>query len=141
MSYYRSAHPSEVALLQGVNSCLRSRDFWTRHFVPHLHSFVIRPRYDGVVQVVVLWDVHNVEHVARHGVTPNEVEEVVRTDKARWFTDDTVRLGRLVVLGPTTTGRLLVVVLDRPAPSGVAYCVTARPMSPRERQDYERASE
>jgi uncharacterized protein len=93
------------------------------------------------VQVVVLWDVRNVGHIARHGVTPNEVEEVVRTDKARWFTDDTVRLGRLVVLGPTTTGRFLVIVLDRPTPSGVAYCVTARPMSPRERQDYERADE
>jgi len=89
----------------------------------------------------VPWDVHNVEHIARHGVRPKEVEEVVNADQARWFTDDTVRPGRLVVLGPATTGRLLVIVLDRPTPSGVAYWVTARPMSACERQDYERANE
>ena len=90
------------------------------------------PSYEQIrwaVQVVVLWDAHNVEHIARHGVTPNEVEEVVRTDKARWFTDDSVRPGRLVVLRPATSGRLLVIVFDRPTPSGLAYCLTARPMT------------
>ena len=50
------------------------------------------------------WHAHDVGHIARHGVAPNEVEEVVRTDKARWFTDDAVRLGRLVVIGPPATG-------------------------------------
>jgi hypothetical protein len=63
-------------------------------------------------------------------VTPNEVEEVVRTDKARWFTDDMVRLGRLVVLGPATTGRLLEIVLDRPTPNGVAYLRDRSPRVP-----------
>ena len=141
MSYCRSAHPWKWPLLQRVNSYQR----FTRLPAPTLCAPTAQLRHTTAirwaVQVAVLWDAHNVEHIARHGVTPNEVEEVVRTNKARWFTDDTVRLGRLVVLGATTTGRLLVIVLDRPAPSGVAYCVTARPMSPRERQDYERANE
>ena len=103
------------------------------------------PSYDRDTmgcEVVVLWDAHNVEHIASAWRDAKRGRGGrAATDKARWFTDDTVRLGRLVVLGPTTTGRLLVIVLDRPTPSGVAYCVTARPMSPRERQDYERANE
>ena len=36
-----------------------------------------------------------------------------------------------------TMGRFLVVVFDPPTPSGLAYCVTARPMTERERRDYE----
>jgi uncharacterized DUF497 family protein len=90
------------------------------------------------LQITILWDHHNVEHIGRHGVSPTEVEQVVGSYVARWRTDDSVRAGRLVALGPTEGGRLLVVVLDRPSAGGLAYCVTARPMSARERNDYER---
>ncbi len=35
------------------------------------------------VQIVILGDEHNVEHIARHGVSPSEVEQVVASEKAR----------------------------------------------------------
>ena len=90
------------------------------------------------MQIGILWDEQNIEHIARHGGSPSEVEQVVASEKALRRVDGSVRAGRLVVLGPTEAGRLLVVVLDRPTASGLAYCVTARPLSARERHDYER---
>jgi uncharacterized protein len=56
------------------------------------------------------WDDDNIEHIARHGVEPEDAEEAVgdpgRVTRRR-------RGGRLVVIGATEAGRVLVVVLDR----------------------------
>ena len=78
------------------------------------------------------WDPWNIAHIARHGVTPDEVEEVCRGPYI-------VRQGyqaRLVLIGPTTTGRMLAVVLE-PVEPGVFFPLTARPASRRERRLYE----
>lgn len=83
----------------------------------------------------LLWDDHNIEHIAKHNVTPAEVEQVVFGPGMRGpFRDDRHRQGRLVFFGHTAGERPLVVVVDRPTPTGEAYVVTARPTSVRERE-------
>jgi len=85
----------------------------------------------------LLWDDHNIEHIAKHNVTPSEVEQVVFGSRTRGpFGDDRHRHGRLVFFGYTAGERPLVVVVDRPTPTGEVYVVTARPASVREREKY-----
>lgn len=79
------------------------------------------------------WDDDNTEHIARHGVEPREAEEAVgdpgRVTRGR-------RGGRLVVIGTTEAGRVLV-VLDR-EDDGVWRVVTARDSSQNEKRSYRR---
>ncbi len=79
------------------------------------------------------WDVWNIEHIAKHEVTPEEVEEVC-------FGTPVLRdsyKGRVLAVGRTVAGRMLAVALDpEPGEQGVAYPVSARPASRRERQRY-----
>jgi len=54
------------------------------------------------------WDPGNVAHIARHHITPEEVEQVCRAEPI-------IRqsyLGRLLVIGPNQAGRVLLVVLE-----------------------------
>jgi uncharacterized DUF497 family protein len=90
----------------------------------------------GVDIEELLWDEDNEAHIARHGVTPAEVEEVVRSPATRWEHDDKHRPGRLVAYGATAAGRHLVAVCDTPSASALSYVVTARPMKPREKQAF-----
>ncbi len=59
------------------------------------------------------WDAANMEHIARHGLTPGEVEEVFGNDamdigrQLRYGEDRTVHLGE------TLAGRIVFVVLMR----------------------------
>jgi len=85
----------------------------------------------------LLWDDHNIEHIATHDVRPAEAEQVVfglRTNGP--FNDDRHRRGRLVFFGYTLNGRPLVVVTDRPTTTGEAYVVSARSANERERKKY-----
>lgn len=50
------------------------------------------------------WDSWNVPHIARHAVTPDEVEEVCHGP----FVTLTGYAERILVLGPTAAGRMLV---------------------------------
>jgi hypothetical protein len=54
------------------------------------------------------WHPGILAHIARHGVTLREVEEVNRTEPIV----RTSHSGRLLVIGPTLAGRMLTVVLD-----------------------------
>lgn len=86
----------------------------------------------------ILWDDHNITHIARHSVTPAEVEQVVYLDgEAQAFTEDRHRAGRLLVLGKTAAGRHFLVALDAPTSHLDRYVVTARPMTAREQNQYE----
>ena len=78
-----------------------------------------------------MWDAWNVPHIARHEVTPEEVEEVCHGSPMTSATYE----GRLRVVGPTDAGRMLTVILA-PQGRGVYYPVTARPASRKERQVY-----
>jgi uncharacterized DUF497 family protein len=82
-----------------------------------------------------IWPEERVEHIARHGVTPEEVEEVC-------FGKSLVRRGKsegenpvYYVLGQTEAGRTLFCVAIR-FPDGNGYPVTAREMTAKEKRRY-----
>jgi hypothetical protein len=79
------------------------------------------------------WDDVNEEHIARHGVTPAEVEElfVARILVTRG------RMGRTLVLGRSAAGRYLSVIVEKLG-AGWVRVVTARDMAPKERRHYAR---
>jgi uncharacterized DUF497 family protein len=80
------------------------------------------------------WDVHNVGHVARHGVYPEEVEEAVERPHVIIPARDMRGEKRWKLFGRSAAGRYLVVVFtirdDRFRP------VTAHTMNERERRIY-----
>lgn len=79
----------------------------------------------------LIWDGFNVSHVARHEVTPDEVEQACHSNHI-------IREGyerRLMLIGPTTNGRLLAVILA-PRGEGVYYPVTAYTVSQKLRRIY-----
>lgn len=80
------------------------------------------------------WDPWNVGHIGRHGVTPEEVEEVCQGSPAV----EMGYVGRLRLVGPTVAGRVLAVVLA-PEDEGVYYPITARPASRKERLRFRKA--
>ena len=77
------------------------------------------------------WDTWNIEHIARHGVAPQDAEAVCRGRTV-------VRRGRrgsYLLYGRTEAGRYLLVVL-RSLGQGVARIITARQMTSREQRFY-----
>ena len=77
------------------------------------------------------WDDRNIEHIARHNIIPDEVEEV-------FLSDVLVRKGRdnrLVVYGTTDSGRFLLVVAVMKL-IGIIRIITARDMTHSERRYY-----
>ena len=81
------------------------------------------------------WDDDNVEHLARHGIAPDEVEDL--------FDGPTVRRRggtnapkRIRVLGRTAAGRYLAIIQQKSR--GVIRPFTGWDMCPYERQQYER---
>lgn len=82
------------------------------------------------------WDPGNVTHIARHQVSPEEVEDACQNSPMV----SQSYMGRLRVIGPTDFGRMLIVILD-PESNDVYYPVTARPASRKERRRYEEEQE
>ncbi len=81
----------------------------------------------------LIWDSWNVPHILRHEVSPDEVEELCQ----RAHIVRASHSNRLVLVGPTMTGRLIAAVLEPdPDEEAVYYPVTARPASRKERQLY-----
>jgi hypothetical protein len=84
-----------------------------------------------------VWPADRVEHISRHAVLPEEVEEVcfgqalVQRGKARG------RSPVYYVLGQTSSGRYLFCVIIQ-FPGGKGFPVTARPMTRKERERYQR---
>ena len=79
------------------------------------------------------WDDRNIEHIARHGLGPHEVEGVCRGRHLILRG----RHGCYAVYGRTGEGRLLFIVLRR-FEGGVARVITARDMTINERRFYQR---
>jgi len=82
----------------------------------------------------LLWDSWNIAHIARHNVTPEEVEQVCRGD---YETFDTYK-GRILVIDPTITGHMLAIILN-PKGDDLYYPVTARVADRKERRMYQEA--
>jgi Protein of unknown function (DUF497). len=82
-------------------------------------------------QVEVEWDEDAIEHIARHQVEPEEVEEILAGRyllfRGRWR--------RYYVLGRTEAGRYLFIVLERRERSRFRV-VTARDMTNSERKRF-----
>ncbi len=83
----------------------------------------------------LVWPEERVDHIARHGVTPGEVEQAC-------FGDAWVRRGKsegenpvYYVLGQTGAGRYLFCAVIG-FPDGNGYPVTAREMTAREKRRY-----
>src|SRR5438094_753078 len=90
---------------------------------PRNLDFVVVCTTIGWPMIVVrrlVWETGNELHIARHGVTRDEVEEVCHGDYivAEGYS------GRIMVVGPTHGGRTLAVVLA-PRGRGTYFPVTA----------------
>lgn len=84
----------------------------------------------------VVWDEWNEEHIARHGVVPEEVEEVLAGLFAPPFIQR-ARQDSYRALGQTVDGRHLAVFFAVRATRDV-YPITARDMDTKERRAYQR---
>jgi uncharacterized DUF497 family protein len=87
------------------------------------------------------WDDDNTEHIARHGVEPEEVEEIVYEDCYRSRMVRAYRPGvrevRWAVFGQTCAGRYLFAVIAPYPRRGVWRTVTARDMARQARRRYQ----
>ena len=77
----------------------------------------------------LIWDEWNIEHIKKHEVCVNEIEEVCNKPINSFKSYQ----NRLIVLGKTNNGRLLTLVLMKKN-KGVYYLITARDMSRKERK-------
>ena len=87
-----------------------------------------------------VWTEDRIGHIARHGVTPEEVEELCF---GRSFVQRAKSEGEnpvYYVLGQSEAGRYLFAVVIR-FPDGKGYPVTARPMTDKEERRYRRWKE
>lgn len=80
-------------------------------------------------EIPLIWNAKNVEHIAGHGVSLNEVEEAVEDSKALLFK----HRGRYVLLG-SAWGRILFVVLEWIGTG--YYVITARDVDKKEKRKY-----
>jgi uncharacterized protein len=87
------------------------------------------------------WDDDNIEHIARHSIEPEEVEEIVYEDchpssvvRSR---RRAIRELRWIVFGQTCAGRYLLAVVAPYPKRGVWRAVTARDMERRTRRRYQ----
>lgn len=82
-----------------------------------------------------VWPEDRIDHIARHGVTPEEVEEVcfgpALVQRAKSEGENPV----YYVLGQTAAGRYLFCVAIH-FPDGKGYPVTAREMTDKEKRRY-----
>ena len=83
----------------------------------------------------LIWPEDRIEHIARHGVAPDEVDEVC-------FSKSLVRRAKsqgdnpvYYILGQTEAGRYLFCMVIH-FPDGNGYPITARPMTDREKRNY-----
>jgi uncharacterized DUF497 family protein len=86
--------------------------------------------------VEIEWDDDNVEHLARHGITADEVEELFDAPVVR-RRGGTDAPDRFRVLGRTASGRYLGIIYQQRA-RGVIRPFTGWDMRPHERDLYDR---
>jgi len=81
------------------------------------------------------WKEHLEDKILRHGVTPEEVEEVIWDGKpeVRKKSDN-----RYLFWGQSEDGRYLFIVLDRENPGTRYVPVSARDMTQKEKQGYKK---
>lgn len=80
------------------------------------------------------WDGRNVEHIARHSVEPDEVEEIFLS---RYYLAKT-RTGRYITLGRSAAGRHLFCVIEKTARPGIIRVIMVRDMTDSEKKLFKR---
>jgi uncharacterized DUF497 family protein len=80
----------------------------------------------------LIWDNWNIEHIARHNVLPEEVEDICQTNPQT----ESANKGRIRVTGVTSKGRIISAFLDPEPKPASYYTVSARDASKKERQSY-----
>jgi uncharacterized DUF497 family protein len=83
------------------------------------------------------WDDNNIEHLSRHGVSPDEVEDVAFDDDP-WIRKG--RKGTRYMLGHTIAGRYLFVVYVLRS-KGIARVITAMEMDEKTKKLYRKRIE
>ena len=84
-----------------------------------------------------IWPQDRVEHIGKHGVEPNEVEEVCFGQSLVRRTKSSGKNPVYYVLGETSVGRHLFCVVIQ-FPDGKGFPITAREMTDREKKRYNR---
>jgi hypothetical protein len=82
-----------------------------------------------------IWPEERIDHIARHGVTPDEVEEVCFGEPLVLRAKSQGKNPVYYVLGQTEAGRYLFCVIIR-FPDGKGYPVIAREMTAKEKRRY-----
>ncbi len=83
----------------------------------------------------IVWPDSRVEHIALHGIEPEEIEEVCFGQALILRAKSKGENPVYYVLGQTETGRRLFCVIIQ-FPDGKGYPVTARPMTRKERRRF-----
>lgn len=83
----------------------------------------------------LIWPAERIDHIARHGVIPEEVEEVCFGNPFIQRAKSEGQNPVYYVLGQTDAGRYLFCVTIQ-FPDGKGYPVTARPMTDKEQRRY-----
>jgi len=83
----------------------------------------------------IIWPWDRIDHIAKHGIRPFEVEEVCFGDALVLHTKSKGENPVYYVLGRTDDGRYLFCVMIA-FPDGKGYPVTAIPMTDKEKQRY-----
>ncbi|MBI2150647.1 MAG: BrnT family toxin [Acidobacteria bacterium] len=85
----------------------------------------------------LIWSQDRVDHIARHGVESDEVEDVCFGRSLVRRAKSSGRNPVYYVLGQTSSGRHLLCVVIQ-FPDGRGFPVTARPMTSKEKQRFNR---
>ena len=83
---------------------------------------------------ILVWDRQNLEHIAKHWVYKDEVEEALD----RYHQTRRVWKGRYALRGQTYSGRYLFIVMDALG-QGRFYVTTAREMTEAEKHPFRRS--
>ncbi len=87
---------------------------------------------DIVIKKLV-WDDWNINHIAQHGVIPEEVEQVGSSDPMI----QQGKKSRLAITGITKAGKMITVILDPEPEEEVYYVITAYPTNKKYRRIYQ----
>jgi uncharacterized protein len=82
-----------------------------------------------------VWPEDRIEHIARHGVTPEKWNRSASDNRSSYARNPRARIRYTMSLGQTEAGRYLFCVVIR-FPDGNRYPVTAREMTAKEKGRY-----
>jgi uncharacterized DUF497 family protein len=90
----------------------------------------------SIIVVGFEWDDININHLGERGVADREVEQML--SERHLLAPNRRHLGRLLLIGRTHGGRILVVAIEPTRHAGIWRPITARDADRKERQQLER---